>query len=107
MKYKKDGKVAILVSPGYGAGWKSWNSDVPGIETHPALVQMVLDGKRDALLDAALVKELMGLSEDVYVYAGGADQLEVMWLEEGTPYAIEDYDGSESLRTSANFDGVA
>lgn len=24
-KYEKDGKIAVLVSSGFGAGWSSWN----------------------------------------------------------------------------------
>jgi hypothetical protein len=26
-KYIKDGKVAVLYSAGYGAGWSTWNYD--------------------------------------------------------------------------------
>lgn len=26
-KLEKDGKVAILYSPGFGAGWSTWNSE--------------------------------------------------------------------------------
>ena len=26
-KIEQDGKVAVLYSPGYGAGWSSWASD--------------------------------------------------------------------------------
>ena len=27
-KLERDGKVAILYSPGYGAGWSTWNDDI-------------------------------------------------------------------------------
>ena len=26
-KVIRDGKVAVLISPGYGAGWSTWSSD--------------------------------------------------------------------------------
>jgi len=26
-KYIRDGKVAVLYSPGFGAGWSTWNDD--------------------------------------------------------------------------------
>ena len=26
-KIEKDGNVAVLYSPGYGAGWSTWNDD--------------------------------------------------------------------------------
>lgn len=36
---------------------------------------------------------------------GGADQLEVEWIEEGTRFEIHEYDGSESVRVLTLYDG--
>ena len=30
-KLIRDGKVAVLISPEYGAGWSTWNYDLPEI----------------------------------------------------------------------------
>ncbi len=30
-KLSQDGKVAVLYSPGFGAGWYTWNTDAPEI----------------------------------------------------------------------------
>jgi hypothetical protein len=32
-------------------------------------------------------------------YMGGAEDIQVEWLEPGTRFVVEDYDGSESIRT--------
>jgi len=33
-------------------------------------------------------------------YTGGLDSLVVEWLEEGVSFAVDEYDGAETLRTS-------
>jgi hypothetical protein len=40
-KLIRDGLVAVLYSPGFGAGWYSWNSEHPEILFDPALVELV------------------------------------------------------------------
>jgi hypothetical protein len=40
-KVIRDGKVAVLYSPGFGAGWYSWNSSVPQCLFSPEIVAMV------------------------------------------------------------------
>jgi hypothetical protein len=65
-KVIRDGKVAVLYSPGYGAGWFSWH----GIEE---------------------------LLYDVDGYFGGADDLEIEWVDVGREFRITEYDGSESI----------
>lgn len=85
-----DGKVAVLVSGGYGAGW----STEGGFSCFdPVMAQAVLDGKSP--------EELQTLSEELYTdkYGGGAYQLSVQWVPEGTLFRIEEYDGAESLHT--------
>ncbi len=39
-KVIRNGMVAVLVSPGYGAGWYSWN-DHKELLFHPKIVEMV------------------------------------------------------------------
>ena len=42
-KVIRDGKVAVLLSAGYGAGWGSWNYGIHEvIMFHPKIVQMVM-----------------------------------------------------------------
>lgn len=45
-KLVRDGKVAILYSKGYGAGWYSWHG-IKELIFHPKLIEMVELGNRD------------------------------------------------------------
>lgn len=90
-KVIRDGKVAVLYSPGYGAGWSTQDVPVEGI-SHPELVEAV---ERNATADIieSIVKRLFGDS----TYTGGADQLEIEWIEEGAMFTITEYKGYESI----------
>ncbi len=92
-KYIKDGKVAILISGGFGAGWSTWNSDKREyLLFDKELVELVLKGDRKGAAQKA--EEHFG--ED-YVCTLGAEDLEVEWLDEGSQFEVNEYDGSESL----------
>lgn len=101
-KVIRDGKVAVLVLHGFGAGWYSWNSEHQELLFHPKLVEMV-EQKRNEEIDDEWVKENLGID----IYAGGADGLTIHWLPIGTAFEIDEYDGSESLRTLADLVLVA
>lgn len=97
-KVVRDGKVAVLWSPGYGAGWYTWNKKYPQLLFHPRLVAMVEAGKRDEI-ENDLVAEVVGVpADDLDIYLGGARDLEIFWVPEGEQFLIEEYDGSESFR---------
>ena len=83
-----DGKVAVLISPGYGAGWYTWNYDYPEILFDPAIVKFVMEEKFDELMTYATLKY-------PEIYLGGMEQLEVAWIPEGTLFNVEEYDGAE------------
>jgi hypothetical protein len=91
-KYIVDGKVAVLYSPGYGAGWYSWHDRLE-LVFDPAIVLMVLNNQHNLIEE--YVKDKYG--NDIYL--GGADQLKVDWLHIGTSFRINEYDGSESIVT--------
>ena len=94
-KVVRDGKVAVLYSPGYGAGWYSWNTDVKECLFHPKIIEMVEQDKRNDITD----EFCEALFKVGYFFAGGAKQLRIEWLPEGTPFTIEEYDGSEQVTT--------
>jgi hypothetical protein len=100
-KYIKDGKVAVLFSPGFGAGWSTWNSyrESDGqnlgevLLYSPAIVEMVLA--------EASPEDIVARCEELYGavgYFGGADGLQVQWMPVGTKFVVNEYDGSESIR---------
>lgn len=101
-KVVKDGKVAILVSPGYGAGWSTWMSTYGERAMFcPAIV--------NALLDHIPYEDLEKLAEKEFpdAYLGGLRQLKVEWLPEGERFYIREYDGSERLCTSGDLSFTA
>ena len=46
-KLEKDGKVAVMISPGFGAGWSTWNSEFRDTLLFDAeIAQAVIDGDK-------------------------------------------------------------
>ena len=91
-KVVRDGKVAVLVSPGFGAGWSTWADNAEAAVFDPEVVEWVENGKsRDEFLEKEVSwSERLG-------YLGGAEDLEVEWVPVGSRFYIEEYDGSETL----------
>lgn len=89
-KVIKDGRVAVLYSPGYGSGWYTWNQEFPELIFSPAVVKLVEQEKFD---------ELETYMELKYpeVFKGGMMDLEIEWIPVGTEFRIHEYDGSESI----------
>lgn len=92
-KIVRDGMVAVLYSPGHGAGWSTWNREYneKDLIFDPGLVDLVLAGKEH---------------EEIVVYATlkwpgacllGLSNLDVEWVPVGTKFQIGEYDGHESV----------
>jgi hypothetical protein len=93
-KVIRDGKVAVLISQGWGAGWYSWHRDNQELLFSPKLVEMVEQNRKKEIDDQWILENL-----GIDMYAGGSDGLEIHWLPIGTAFEIEEYDGFESIRT--------
>jgi len=89
-KLVKDGKIAVLVSPGFGAGWYTWNYEYPDMLFDSGLVDLVLKGNKEQILAYATVKW-------PNAYLGGIGDLAVEWVDQGQHIKINEYDGSESI----------
>ena len=87
-KLIKDGQVAVAVSYGFGGGWSTWNDVAPDDSRFTTLF---FEGKS---AEAAELAEKLDLGCNL-----GAYQVEIEWLDVGTEYMIEEYDGAESLVT--------
>lgn len=93
-KLIRDGQVAVLISPGFGAGWSTWAGD--------NAEAMLFDREiAEALLNKRPPKEIEALADQKFPdeYKGGLDQVCVEWLPVGTRFSINEYDGSESIIT--------
>jgi len=89
-KLSEDGKVAVLYSPGFGAGWYSWNRQYPELVFDPAIVNLVIAKKFEELETFMILKY-----PDVYL--GGMKDLEVEWVKVDRMFRIAEYDGNESI----------
>ena len=89
-KLNKDGKVAVLYSPGFGAGWYTWNYEHPEILFDPAIVELVEKEKWDELATYVELKY-------PEIYTGGMRDLTIEWIPEGALFKVNEYDGSESI----------
>jgi hypothetical protein len=91
-KVIRDGKVAVLYSPGFGAGWYSWNSEHEWLLYDPETVAMV-EAERNSEIADNIEARFPGLN----IYCGGARDLTIAWLPVGTRFRIHEYDGSEHV----------
>ncbi len=94
IKTIRDGHVAVIISPGYGAGWSTWNADyAEQLAFDSRIVQAVENQLPD--IDPLMAK-IFG--PDAKIYTGGWKQAEIIWLPSGTQFIIQEYDGSESIQ---------
>jgi hypothetical protein len=96
-KYIRNGKVAIAYSPGFGAGWSTWN-DTELTNTllfHPDIINMILSNKQSEIGTDWLVEHFG--EEFKNVYCGGVSNLSIKWVPVGTQFRIDEYDGSEHV----------
>jgi len=89
--FKKDGKTAVLVSPGFGAGFSTWNT--PEMAVDFDLIEAFL--KDDMSRFEYILNEKY--NENDSLYFTGVENLRVEWVDEGKKFRIEEYDGSESV----------
>lgn len=96
-KIEKNGDIAVLYSPGFGAGWSTWNTETREIQerllTDAEIVQAVLDEAEPEDIEA-IVERLFGEDE---IYTGGVHQLQIKWIPKGCQFEVTEYDGSESI----------
>lgn len=102
-KYIKDGKVAVLVSPGFGAGWSTWDTrQSDQLLYEPNIVEILLSDK-DISEKHKLIKDYCEANYKDF-YTGGLRDLDVEWLPVGTAFRIHEYDGSESVEIRDEMD---
>lgn len=94
-KYENnEGQIGVIVSGGYGAGWSTWGGDSEFLSMDKGLVEMALNETPSKKVKA-YIKEKKGFDK----YMGGWEGVRVEFLSKGTSFDIEEYDGSESIRT--------
>ena len=93
-KVERNGMIAVLVSPGFGAGWSTWAGEE--LTNFAAMDSgLVAMAERDAPVSEVeeYIKKKTG---DEYFYTGGWP-VAVEWIPTGSAFRIDEYDGSETL----------
>jgi len=91
----RDGRVAILVSHGYGAGWYTWHHKEE-LLYDPVIVDWV-ERKVDNLEELVEAYIQGKYPEDDQPYLGGVGGLAIYWVKVGEQFRIDEYDGAESM----------
>ena len=93
----RDEKVAVLYSPGFGAGWSTWCHGDLEVQLDmifdPQIADIVDQGAADWESKAEAIAQIKYPDS----YLGGLHELQVKWLPIGTQFRINEYDGSESI----------
>ena len=107
----------ILYSPGYGAGWSTWNSQydkklvceyVPIIEALEREENLLGENGRYGEFDVSKAhpaiqqfdKELRErYGQDIHFYYGGLEDLAIHEVGDNVQVRIDEYDGNESVVT--------
>lgn len=97
-KLIKDGKVGVLVSGGYGAGWYSWNSNCKECLFNPEIVNILIDNDGEPSREQVIkINEIASREFGDGFYNGGSDGLYVEWVAQDEQFEITEYDGFESI----------
>ena len=86
--------MKVLISPGYGAGWSTWNN--PELATDPRVISAFERGVSEEEM-RQLCKDI-GLTDSYGdIYMGGFYQLEIVEVPAGALFAVQEYDGHEYI----------
>ena len=96
-KVVRDGWVAVVYSPEFGAGWSTWNPKYPEILFDPAIVEFVEKDQSEELQVYVTLK-YPGIND------GGIVGLTIEWVPQGALFRVNEYDGAESIEVRDDFD---
>jgi len=82
--------MKVLISPGYGAGWSTWNTKE--LATDKRVIEAFESGMDEDEMEDFLEK--LGYKD---VYMGGYYDCEIVEVPKGSRFIIEEYDGHESI----------
>lgn len=101
---------AVAYSPGYGAGWSTWNSDIISPvdarnnlfvltvkECYDTVSSGVLSGVKEEVEDLFYLTHPEIDEEENYVSLHGLDKTFIEWIDRSRKFIIDEYDGYESL----------
>lgn len=93
-KVIRDGKVAVLISRGFGAGWYSWHGIEP-LLYDPHIIRILENPDEDE--DNNTIERYCEETYGENSYYNGIDGLTIIWVPENARFKIDEYDGAETL----------
>ena len=87
-------EVGVVYSPGFGAGWSTWNGDCYAYDKR-IIEKFIEDPELFHRVGPDLVAFMSALGYDGYY--GGARDLRLTFVQKGTMFIIDEYDGNESI----------
>lgn len=90
-KVIRDGKVAVLVSPGFGSGWACRAGEIDESKLFCSAIVHAIEAGVSLKTRYTIAEELY--PDDVY----GLEKLRIQWVDVGRKFIITEYDGSESI----------
>lgn len=104
--------AAVLISPGFGAGWSTWEGNE--LAWRREVVEFFLahkddeqwmqtveyyasDWREQSAANREVSEFFKSMGYDDCPYMGGFNQIKLEWVPLGVPWRIEEYDGSENL----------
>lgn len=91
-------EVGVLYSPGFGAGWSTWNSDCYAYDKR-IVEKFIEDPDMFHITDKIRCQDLKTFMTNLGYdgYYGGADDLRLTFIPRGTMFRITEYDGAEDV----------
>ena len=92
---------AVLISPGFGAGWSSWEGKKLAYDRR--VIELFLSGYKvpaNWYTNEAPKADWDRFFRELgygHVYAGGWNALKLVWMPFGTYWRIKEYDSSETI----------
>ena len=94
-KFEKGDDIALLLSPGYGAGWSTWN--YPELAYDKRVIEFWMEHRNENPNEIKGAKELFKSWGYEDIYWGGFRDIELTWIRKGRVFRIVEYDGSEHI----------
>ena len=92
----RDGQVAVLYSPSWGAGWSTWEQD-PDLRISMLFDPQIADIRDQGAPDWQERAKAIARIKYPDAYLGGLQDLRVKWLRQGTQFRIDEHDGNELI----------